>query len=65
METERKNKAGMRNLATFLLVTRDDVPLTDKETATLLTEKVEEFPSELKEKLGRYLDPNWYYTQIK
>jgi len=65
METERKNKTGMRNLATFLLAADDKVPLTDEETATLLTEKVEEFPPELNEKLGRYLDPNWYYKQKK
>ena len=55
----------MRNLAAFMLAADDKIPLTDEETATLLTEKVEEFPSELKEKLGRYLDPNWYYTQKK
>ena len=48
-----------------MLAADDKVPLTDEETATLLTEKVEEFPPELNEKLGRYLDPNWYYKQKK
>jgi hypothetical protein len=43
----------------------DKVPLTDEETATLLTEKVEEFPSELKEKLGKYDgNPDLFFAEV-
>jgi hypothetical protein len=65
MEDEKKNKADMRDLAAFMLATSDNVPLSEEETTTLLTKKIEEFPPELYEKLGRYLDPTWHYRQKK